>query len=112
MTIEQTVEIPADHRLIIDVPKEVPAGRAQVIIKFPVKEGGQTEESDNSWFENGEECPICAKYRDPVTGELRFNTETMAGLQEVKDMIAGKIPNTLKSFSSLNEMLADLDSDD
>jgi hypothetical protein len=28
MTITQTVDIPADHRLIIDVPREVPAGRA------------------------------------------------------------------------------------
>jgi len=27
MIIEQTVEIPADHRLIINVPHEVPAGR-------------------------------------------------------------------------------------
>jgi hypothetical protein len=26
MTIEQIVEIPASHRLIIDVPREVPAG--------------------------------------------------------------------------------------
>jgi hypothetical protein len=28
MTIEQTVEIPADHRLVIEVPPEIPAGRA------------------------------------------------------------------------------------
>ena len=28
MTIEQTVEIPADHRLILDVPREIPAGTA------------------------------------------------------------------------------------
>ncbi|MDR1445848.1 MAG: hypothetical protein LBI90_03010, partial [Treponema sp.] len=28
MTIEQTVEIPANHRLIIEVPPEIPAGRA------------------------------------------------------------------------------------
>jgi hypothetical protein len=28
MTIEQTVEIPADHRLTIEVPREIPAGRA------------------------------------------------------------------------------------
>jgi hypothetical protein len=28
MTIEQTVEIPADHRLTIEVPLEIPAGRA------------------------------------------------------------------------------------
>jgi hypothetical protein len=26
MTITQTVEVPADHRLIIDVPHEIPAG--------------------------------------------------------------------------------------
>jgi hypothetical protein len=28
MTIEQTVEIPASHRLMIEVPPEIPAGRA------------------------------------------------------------------------------------
>jgi hypothetical protein len=28
MTIEQTVDIPANHRLIIEVPPEIPAGRA------------------------------------------------------------------------------------
>ena len=27
MTIQQTVEIPADHRLLLEVPSEVPAGR-------------------------------------------------------------------------------------
>jgi hypothetical protein len=28
MTIEQIVEIPADHRLTIEVPPEIPAGKA------------------------------------------------------------------------------------
>ncbi|MDR0669311.1 MAG: hypothetical protein LBF95_04440 [Treponema sp.] len=28
MTIEQTVEIPADHRLTLEVPREIPAGTA------------------------------------------------------------------------------------
>ena len=37
MTITQTVEIPASHRLIIDVPREIPAGRTQVVIQFPVR---------------------------------------------------------------------------
>jgi hypothetical protein len=32
MTIEQTVEIPADHRLTIEVPREVPAG--SVVLTF------------------------------------------------------------------------------
>ena len=58
------------------------------------------------------ECPICAQHRDPKTGEPLYNAETLAGMQEVEDMIAGKIPDTLKRFNSLEEMLADLDSDD
>jgi len=35
MIIEQTVEIPADHRLTIEVPHEVPTGKARVVIQFP-----------------------------------------------------------------------------
>jgi len=58
------------------------------------------------------ECPICAKLRDPVTGEPLFNDETKAGIKEVDDMLAGKIPDTMRSFNSLEEMIADLDSDD
>ena len=38
MTITQTVEIPASHRLTIEVPREIPAGRTQVVIQFPVVE--------------------------------------------------------------------------
>jgi len=59
-----------------------------------------------------DDCPLCAKYRDPVTRELRLNAETIAAIEEVDDMLAGKTPSTLKSFNSLEEMLADLDSDD
>ena len=59
-----------------------------------------------------EGCQICAKYRDPETGEPLYNAETKAAIKEVDDMLAGKIPNTLKAFNSLAEMLEDLDSDD
>jgi len=34
MTVTQTVEIPVNHRLIIDVPREVPTGEA-TIVYFP-----------------------------------------------------------------------------
>ncbi|GHT84282.1 hypothetical protein FACS1894137_07130 [Spirochaetia bacterium] len=40
MTLEQTVEIPADHRLFIDVPQEIPAGKATLRLEWnkpPVK---------------------------------------------------------------------------
>ena len=38
MTIEQTVEIPADHRLVLEVPREIPAGKA-VLAFTPVPAG-------------------------------------------------------------------------
>jgi len=42
MTVTQTVDIPASHLLTIDVPREVPAGKARVIIQFPVKDEAHT----------------------------------------------------------------------
>ena len=36
MTITQTVEIPVDRRLIIEIPREVTADRAYVTVHFPV----------------------------------------------------------------------------
>ena len=57
--------------------------------------------------ETGNGCPICEKHRDPETGELRFNAKTIAGMQEVEDIISGKIP--AKWYNSLDEMLIDLD---
>jgi hypothetical protein len=39
MTITQTIEIPADHRLVIEVPQEVPAGKTKLEVKLtPVAE--------------------------------------------------------------------------
>jgi preprotein translocase subunit SecA len=42
MTIEQTVEIPANHRLTIEIPREIPAGKTQVVIQFPVRDEAHT----------------------------------------------------------------------
>jgi len=41
MTITQTVDIPeltSNRRLTIDVPREIPAGKTNVVIQFPVRE--------------------------------------------------------------------------
>ncbi|MDR2922701.1 MAG: hypothetical protein LBU85_05095 [Treponema sp.] len=38
MTITQTVTIPADRKLHFDIPGEVPAGKARIIIQFPVRD--------------------------------------------------------------------------
>ena len=100
MTMTQTVNIPADHRLVIDVPREIPEGRAILAFTLTPEQG-----SDQAG-----ECPICAAHRDPVTGEERFNAETIAAFEEGDAMLRGEIP--AKWYNSLEEMLADLDSDD
>ena len=55
-------------------------------------------------------CPICAKYRDPITGELRFNAETLAAFEEENAMLHGEKP--AEWYKSFTETLVDLDSDD
>jgi len=55
-------------------------------------------------------CPICIKLRDPETGEEQFNAETIAAFEEGDAILCGEIP--AKRYSSLEEMLVDLDSDD
>jgi hypothetical protein len=98
MTITQTVDIPANHRLTIEVPREIPAG--PVTLTFTTAANAET--ADTSWFEKGEECPICAKHRDPVTGEPRFNAETIAAFEEGDAMLRGEIP--AKWHTSLDDL--------
>jgi len=98
MTVTQTVDIPQSYRLIIDVPRELPAGRT--IISFtPAPEPIVSHE-----------CPICAKNIDPVTGNPRYNAETVAAIEEGMSISRGEIP--AKRFNSLAEMLEDLERDD
>jgi len=49
MTIEQTVTIPADHHLHLDleVPSEIPAGRARASLTLICEEGQQQPATDN-----------------------------------------------------------------
>ncbi|MDR1576539.1 MAG: hypothetical protein LBS37_11085 [Treponema sp.] len=48
MTIEQTVEIPADHRLVIEVPPEIPTGRAKAALTL-VFETETTKAASEKW---------------------------------------------------------------
>jgi hypothetical protein len=53
-----------------------------------------------------EGCPICAKYRDLETGELRFNAETIAAFEEGDAMLRGEIPATWHhSLDDLDKIL-------
>jgi len=57
-------------------------------------------------------CPICNAHLDPVTGNPRYKPEVYEGMQEVEDMLAGKIPSTLRRFKTVAEMFEDLERDD
>jgi hypothetical protein len=49
MTIEQTVEIPANHRLYIDVPPYIPEGKAMITLSIaPVNSDGASQ-STKTW---------------------------------------------------------------
>ena len=37
MTIEQTIEIPASHRIFLDLPLKLPVGKAKITITSPEK---------------------------------------------------------------------------
>jgi hypothetical protein len=121
MSITQTVEIPVNHKLTIDVPPEVPAG--PVILTFtpattlPCNDTAvepqpsvQREGSPLDGLNSAGECPVCAAHRDPITGNPRYNAETVTAIEEGRAMMRGEIPSKL--YNSLEEMLVDLDSDD
>jgi len=105
----------SDAELLIEEIRTLPKSRVAEVLDFVefIKqkesrnaEGHVAEKGDNSWFEKGEGCPICAKNRDPVTGQPHFNAETIAGMQEVEDMITGKIPiQWHHSLEDLDKML-------
>ena len=100
----------SDAELLIEEIKTLPASRVAEVRDFVEFIKQKENQTDDSWFEKGEECPICAKHRDPKTGEPRFNAETIAAIKEGDAMLRGEIP--AKWYSSLEEMLVDLDKDD
>jgi len=95
MSVTQTVEIPVNRRLTIDVPREVPVGRT--ILTFTPATGAAEGGS-------AVECPICAAHN------YTPNAETIAAIKEGRAMMRGEIPSKL--YNSLEEMMVDLDSDD
>jgi hypothetical protein len=72
MTIQQTVTIPADRRLHLDLslPETFSPGAAQVVLTITRIDS---------------ECPL----------DHTPNAETIAAMQEVQDIIDGKIPAAL-----------------
>jgi hypothetical protein len=49
MTIEQTVEIPADHRLVFEIPPNIPAGRVKAALTLTFETAEPQPEKGASW---------------------------------------------------------------
>jgi len=100
MSVTQTIEVPASHRLVIDVPSEVPAG--PVILTFTPAPAKKAAADDGLDYEG--ECPICAAHN------YMPNAETIAAIEEGRAMMRGEIP--AKWYTSTDEMFEDLDRED
>jgi len=98
MTVEQIIDVPADRRITLEVPKTVPAGRT-ILTFTPAAEETALRE-----------CPVCTRKFDPVTGNPRYNAETVAAIEEGRAMMRGEIP--ANRFNSLDEMWDELMKDD
>ena len=101
MTIEQTVEIPANHRLTLDVPREIPPGKA-VIAFTPVSSDFQSvdprpaapgtfngdrpdDETLRRQREAVEKCWGIARHIGFSSDELLENRREDLALEEAKD---------------------------
>jgi len=55
-----------------------------------------------------DECPICAKLRDPVTGNPPLNAKARAAMEEARAMIRDEIPAKWHKPHELEEAFKDL----
>lgn len=102
--------------LLIAEIKTLPPNRVGEVLDFvqfiKTKETKNTVKIDTSWPKveedySSKECPLCAIYINPGTGELSFNGETAAAFLEGDAMLKGDNPAVW--FTSLDEMLSDLE---
>jgi hypothetical protein len=49
MTIEQTVEIPADHRLVFEIPPHIPTGRVKAALTLSFETAEPQPKKGASW---------------------------------------------------------------
>ena len=84
MTITQTIDIPADHRVFFDFPIEIPVGKAQIelkVIPFIKKDGKNSSvKASKLRFSKKELDSILEKTPTPITDSL---TGLLSGLGDI-----------------------------
>jgi hypothetical protein len=94
MTLTHTVDIPADRRVRFDfeVPREVPTGRTDVVMQFPVKEEAEVSQ---------EEHP---KIHIPVNSEGKFILTKEIIDELLQDPLLKRITGILHTDMTLDEI--------
>jgi len=82
MTITQTVDIPADHRLVIDVPREVPMGRTILV------------------FQPAAEASVCMTAQEAMDRGLGFGSSPRIDPAEAVERCCGIMQRLGFTFSS------------
>jgi len=96
MTITQIVEIPANRRITLEVPREIPMGKAKVIVFTQSDKAAQNTE--DCIFTD---CPLHAE--NPP-----FNAKVLAAIEESKAIMKGDIQT--KWYNSFEDAQKDLES--
>jgi len=91
MTITQTVEIPENRRLTIDIPREIPAGRTNITVQFPdkkdeqpskpVPKDGKINFTRKELDEMPKDCPITQS----LTGILEGLVPSDITIEQIRD---------------------------
>ena len=88
MTLTQTVEIPASHRLTIDVPREIPEGRTVLVFK-PVPETAACQSRQ-----------VCMTAQEAMARGLGFGSGPRIDPAEAVERCSGIMQRLGFSFSS------------
>ena len=94
MIITQTVDIPADRRLIIEVPYEIPAGKAQVelkVIPFTKKEEISEPAVKESYPDNNGKLRLTKKELDEMLDKSPITRELTGILSDLGDITIEQI---------------------
>lgn len=76
MIIEQTIEIPADHRIFLEVPKTVPQGMAKIALHITPLEAAPPSQPKLAAFQS------FMKYRKAAPPDFEYKKELMEALDE------------------------------
>jgi hypothetical protein len=87
ITIQQTVNIPADRRLIVDLPPEVPSGKVSVVLSFP-------QAADTPSPKDSDPLSRLLSHKFPTIEEIKAEAA-----QKTKERLADPSRDSLKRYA-------------